>query len=189
MRTFHTQRQGRNEELCTQLEWVESDLVAAQKAIIDEGKLLKEAEEERQVAMTQACQVKEEREVVEAKCKEVEQEKDQLKKELEELWVASNARKKELEELWARFATKKKKLEEDYQKQVDDMFFFNYQCCMRKNNITQDIPNCLSDEENATVSGPAQGYKDLDVVGLSNEEYCIFAFFFYFPQLYPDMTL
>ena len=44
--------------------------------------------------------------------------------------------KKELEELWAGFTTEKNELEKDYQKQVDEIFFFGYQCCMRKNDIT-----------------------------------------------------
>ena len=43
----------------------------------------------------------------------------------------------------------------DYQKQADEMFFFGYQCCMRKNDITHDIPNYPSDEEDATINGPA----------------------------------
>nr|CAN77597.1 hypothetical protein VITISV_001303 [Vitis vinifera] len=73
--------------------------------------------------------------------------------------------KKELEELRAGFAVEKEELKEDYQKQVDEMFFFGYQCYMRKNDITHDTPNYLYDEEDATVSGPAQGDKDSDAVG------------------------
>lgn len=47
--------------------------------------LLKEVEEEREVAKTEACRVKKEKKVVEAKCKDAKQVKDLLKKELEEL--------------------------------------------------------------------------------------------------------
>lgn len=48
------------------------------------------------------------------------------------------------------------------------MFFYGYQCCMRKNGITQDIPTYLSDDEkNATVSSPAQGDKGSDAPGPS----------------------
>ncbi|RVW73821.1 hypothetical protein CK203_056637 [Vitis vinifera] len=76
---------------------------------------------------------------------------------------------KELEELRVGFAVEKETLIEDYQKQVDEMFFFGYQCCMRKNGITQYIPSYPSNEEkDATVSGPAQGDKDLDVVSPSD---------------------
>ena len=75
-----------------------------------------------------------------------------------------NAQKNELEELRARFDAQKKELEDEYQKQVDDMFFFSYQCCMRKNDITQYIPNYPSDEEDAAADGPTQKDKDSDVV-------------------------
>ena len=44
------------------------------------------------------------------------------------------------------------------------MFFFSYQCCMRKNDITQYIPNYPSDKEGAAAGGPAQKDKDSDVV-------------------------
>ena len=48
------------------------------------------------------------------------------------------------------------------------MFFYNYQCCIRKNNITQDIPTYPSDdEENATISDLAQRDKDPDAPGSS----------------------
>ncbi|KAL6319904.1 hypothetical protein AAG906_036977 [Vitis piasezkii] len=96
-----------------------------EKAISNGGRLLKETEEESEVAKAKARRMGEEKE------------------------------KKELEELRAGFAAEKEELKEDYQNQVDEMFFFGYQCCMRKNNITHDIPNYLYDEEDATVSGPA----------------------------------
>lgn len=97
--------------------------------------------------------MKKEREAVEVKCKDAEQEKDQLKKELKELQATFDAQNKELEELQAGFAAEKE-LEEDCQKQVDDMFF-GYQCCLKKNDNSQDIPNYPSNEKDATISGPA----------------------------------
>lgn len=48
------------------------------------------------------------------------------------------------------------------------MFFFGYQCCMRKNDITRDIPSYHYEKEDATINGPVQEDKDPDVVGLSN---------------------
>ena len=93
MRGFFTQQLDSNEELHTQLKRAENDPVAAQKAITDRGKLLKEIEEEREVVKAEVCQMREEMETTEAKCKNVEQEKDQLKKELEELGMTSDARK------------------------------------------------------------------------------------------------
>lgn len=109
------------------------------------------------VAKAEAYRMGEEKEVAKAKCKGLEQEKYQLMKELEELRAG--------------FSAKKEALIEDYQKQVDQIFFFGYQCCMRKNDITQYIPNYPSnEEEDATISGPAQGDKDLDVVGPSDRQ-------------------
>lgn len=78
------------------------------------------------------------------------------------------AQKKELEEFWVGFTIEKKELEKDYQKQVDEMFFFDYQCCMRKNGITQDIPSYPSNDEDATVSGPAQEDKNSEAINPSN---------------------
>lgn len=45
------------------------------------------------------------------------------------------------------------------------MFFFGYQCCMRKNGITHDIPSYSFDEKDVAVSGPAHEDKDSDAVG------------------------
>ncbi|RVW91808.1 hypothetical protein CK203_045906 [Vitis vinifera] len=45
------------------------------------------------------------------------------------------------------FAAQKKNLEAEYQKQVDEMYFFSYRCCMKKNGITQDILSFPSDDE------------------------------------------
>lgn len=154
MQAFFTQRLGSDKELCTQLEKVKGDLSATQKAIVDEGRLLKEAEEEREIAKTEACEVKVEKDATEVKCKDVEQEKEQLQKELEELR--------------ATYATQKKELDEDYHKQVYDMFFFGYQCCMMKNDITQDILSYPSNEEDVAINGPTKRDKDPDAVGPSN---------------------
>lgn len=78
-----------------------------------------------------------------------------MMKKLEELRTASNVKKKELEELRAGFAVENEALMEDYQKQVDEMFLFGYQCYMRKNDIAQDISHYPSDDKDVTVSGPA----------------------------------
>lgn len=78
MQAFFTQRLESDKELCTQLEKVKGDLSTTQKAIVDEGRLLKEAEEERETAKTEACEVKVENDATEVKCKDVEQEKEQL---------------------------------------------------------------------------------------------------------------
>ncbi|RVW87621.1 hypothetical protein CK203_041195 [Vitis vinifera] len=49
----------------------------------------------------------------------------------------------------ARFAAQKKEMEEEYQRQADEMYFFGYCCCMKKNGIMHDILSLPSDEEDA----------------------------------------
>ena len=49
--------------------------------------------------------------------------------------------KRELQDLRIRFAAQKKDLEVNYQKQVDDMFFYGYRCCMKKHGIANDTPS------------------------------------------------
>ena len=61
--------------------------------------------------------------------------------------------KLELEQTVVGFAKKRKELKVVYQHQVDDMFFYDYWCCMKKHSITNDIPNIPSDEENDVVLG------------------------------------
>ena len=53
----------------------------------------------------------------------------------------------------ARFAAQKE-LETEYQRQIDEMYFFDYRCCMKKNGIMHDIPSLPSDDENAIPRGP-----------------------------------
>lgn len=40
------------------------------------------------------------------------------------------------------------------------MFFFSYQCCMKKNDIAQDTPNYPSDDDDAIADDSTQGDKD-----------------------------
>ncbi|WKA06515.1 hypothetical protein VitviT2T_024411 [Vitis vinifera] len=44
-----------------------------------------------------------------------------------------------------------KELEMTYQQQVDDMFFYNHRCCMKKHDITNDIPNIPFDNDKDEV--------------------------------------
>ena len=39
------------------------------------------------------------------------------------------------------FVVQEEELEAKYQKQVDDMFFYGYRCCMKKHGIAQDTPS------------------------------------------------
>ncbi|RVW23721.1 hypothetical protein CK203_100831 [Vitis vinifera] len=60
------------------------------------------------------------------------------KKQREDLQLRLSAQKEELE---GEFAMENEKLEANYQKQVDDMFFFGYRYCMKKNGIKRDVPS------------------------------------------------
>ena len=74
------------------------------------------------------------------------------KKQNEDLQLPLAAQKKELE---GEFAADREALEADYQKQVDDMFFFGYRCCMKKNGIKRDVPSILPGEEKKLLDKPA----------------------------------
>ncbi|RVW72874.1 hypothetical protein CK203_057176 [Vitis vinifera] len=50
--------------------------------------------------------------------------------------------------------TEREKLEADYQKQVDEMFFFGYRCCMKKHGIKRDIPLIPPGEEKKLLDKP-----------------------------------
>lgn len=122
MKTFITQQMGGSEELRSKLVQTEGDFAVAYKAIADGAEALRKTGEQREVTQAEARRLRMEENDAEAKCRDVEQENDHLKKELEELWTG--------------FVSQKKKLEDEYQKQVDDMFLFGYQYCMKKNDIT-----------------------------------------------------
>ena len=154
-------------EMCSWLEMVEADLATAQKAVADGAEKLKMAEEEKRVIQAEADQLKGEKEALEGQVNGVEQENSQLKKKVDKLRVSLAAQKKETEglqaglvaqrkEMEARFAAQKKELEIEYQRQVDEIYFFGYHCCMKKNDIMHDIPFLPSDDEDAILVGPPQ---------------------------------
>ena len=122
MKTFISQQMGGRKELRSKLVWAEGDLAAAYKAVTDGAEALRKTEEQREATQAETRRLRKEENAAKAKCKDAEQENDHLKKKLEELWTG--------------FAAQKKKLEDEYQKQIDGMFFFGYQYCMKKNDIT-----------------------------------------------------
>lgn len=112
---------------------------------------MRKAEEGKEVVEAEARQLAEEREVGKKKVKE------------EAKWL-----RQELQELQARFSIQKEKLEVEYQKQMDDMFFYGYRCSMKKHGITQDTPRFPSNDEDETVGGPDRGGGDAARVGPSD---------------------
>ena len=120
---FH--HMSNSEELRVKLKRAESDLATIEKAIVEGAKALKLVEWEKEVILIDADKLREEGKIVEIKLKETEQENFELKKEMEELRAGFMAQKKEVDELQTRFATQKNELETEYQKQVDEMYFFD----------------------------------------------------------------
>lgn len=116
---------------------MESGLTTAQKATANGAEALRRAEEEREMAQVEANHLREEVKATEAKDRDADQEIAHLRKELEESRAG--------------FAVQKKELENKYHRQVDDIFFVGYRCCIKKNDITQDTPSYLSDDEGEAV--------------------------------------
>ena len=167
MCAFISHHPGGIEEMRSWLEMVEADLATSQKAVADGAEKLKLAEEEKRVIQAEADLLRGENEALEGQVKRVEQENSQLKKEVDKLWASLVAQKKETEglqagliaqrkEMEAGFAAQKKELEIEYQRQVGEMYFFGYHCCMKKNDIMHDIPSLPSDDEDAIFGGPSR---------------------------------
>ena len=75
------------------------------------------------------------------------------KKQREDLQLRLSAKKEELE---VEFAAKREELEADEQKQVDEMYFFAYCCCMKKHDIKWDVPSIPPSEEAKLRGKPSQ---------------------------------
>ncbi|KAJ9678368.1 hypothetical protein PVL29_020517 [Vitis rotundifolia] len=126
MRAFISHRMSTAEEFHAKLEKAREKKEAARDEVERLRRESKEAEH-----------LRKEREAVEAKCQESEE----------------NARlRKEIDELRSGLAAQKE-LEEEYQKQVDEMYFVGYRCCMKKNDITRDTPSFSSDDEDDALDG------------------------------------
>ena len=80
MRAFITQKMGDSEELRAKLERVKSDLVDAQKVVMDEAKALGKAEGEKETTQAEVGRLREEVKVVEAKGRNANKEIERLRK-------------------------------------------------------------------------------------------------------------
>lgn len=99
----------------------ESKAAIAGKLVEKGIELSRKIEEENEVAEAEAHQLVEEKKAMEVGKKNVEKEVGQLRQKLHE-----------------RFLVQKEELKVEYQKRVDDMFFYGYQYCMKKHGINQD---------------------------------------------------
>lgn len=131
----------RNEELLVGLEMAKSKVVTAWKLAEEGACLLRKTDEEKEASQVEACQLAKEKTTMMTK-------KEKTKNEIAQL-------RRELQDLRARFAAQKKDLETNYQKQVDDKFFYGYRCCMKKHDITNDTPNFpFDDDDDEFLGGP-----------------------------------
>ena len=106
-------------------------------------------------------------ESMDARLLEAEDEMAQLRGEVRQFRTEMSIEKKQKEDLQLRlttqkeeldgeFAAEREELEVDYQKQVDEMYFFDYRYCMKKHGIKRDVPSIPPGEKEKLRSKPAQ---------------------------------
>ena len=127
---------------------------------------LSTARGENEALRADLAEAKSREESMEARLHEAEDEMARLRGDVRQLRTEASIEKKQKEDLQLRlvaqkeelegeFAADRKALEADYQKQVDDMFFFGYRCCMKKNDIKWDVPSIPPGEEKKLLDKPA----------------------------------
>lgn len=122
-----------NKDLFASLDTAKSKVATGWKLAKEGTSLLRKIEEEKEAVQAETHRLVEEKNIMAAN-----------KKKDKEKVVRLN---QELQDLRAGFATQNEDFEADYQKQVDDMFFYDYQCCMKKHGIAQDNPSFPSDDK------------------------------------------
>lgn len=98
-----------SEDFRTRLETIKSDVVATRKLVEEGVGLLRMTEEEKEAAQAEVRWLAEEKEAIMAGNNKTDEEARRLRQELR-----------------AGFAIQKEELETEYQKQVDNMFFYSY---------------------------------------------------------------
>lgn len=143
MRTYIAHNMDESEDLRTSLETMKSEVVAAWNLVEEGTDLLRKTEEENKVVQTNTRRLAEEKDAMATDKEKIEEE--------------------------AGFTKQKKALEATYQKQVDDMFFYSYWCCMKKHGITQDTSSFSSDDEDEVLNDLTQRGGDVSWANLSSE--------------------
>ena len=152
MKAFASQRKNSENQLRLRLEEAEASLSTAR--------------EDNEALQAELAEAKSREESMDARLHEAEDEMTLLRGEVRQLWTEISIEKKQRkdlqlrlsaqkEELKSEFAAEREELEADYQKQVDDMFFFGYRCCMKKNGIKRDVPSIPPGEEKKLLDKPA----------------------------------
>ena len=138
MRSYIAYNMDKNKELLVDLETARSEVATARKLAEKGASLLRKIEEEKKTFQAEAHWLAKEKLTMAAEKEKVEEETVRLRRELQDFCVG--------------FSTQEEDLEVDYQKQVDVMFFYDYQCCIKKHGIANDTHNFPSnDEENESL--------------------------------------
>lgn len=131
-----------NKELLVDLEMVRNEAAAGQNLAKEGVCLLRKANEEKEMSQVEAHRLVEEKATMVAKNEKTKEKTVWLRRELQDLRVG--------------LATQKKDLEADYQKQIDDILFYDYQRCMKNHDIANDTPIfSFDDEDDEFLGGPA----------------------------------
>ncbi|RVW62162.1 hypothetical protein CK203_062582 [Vitis vinifera] len=124
--------QKHEEELRLRLEQAKASLSAARE---DNEALrvgLAEAKSREESVDSRLYEAEDEMTLLRGKVRQLRTEVSIEKKQREDLQLCLLAQKEEME---GEFAVEREELEADYQKQVDEMYFFGYRCCMKKHGI------------------------------------------------------
>ena len=167
MKAFVSQRINSEEELHLRLEQVEASLSAARRASEESAEVLKKSQEDNEALRIELAEAESQEESTDARLHEAEGEMARLRGEVRQLRTEVSIEKKQRkdlqlhlsaqkEELEVEFTAEREELEANHQKQVDEMYFFGYRCCMKKHGIKQDVPSIPPGEEDKLRGKPSQ---------------------------------
>lgn len=161
-----------NEDFLASFEMAKSKIAATRNLVEKNTTLLRKTKKENEASQVAARRLVEEKEVMATDKKKVEEEVVWLRQDLQNLRVG--------------FVTQKEDLEADYQKQVEDMFFYNYRCCIKKHGIAQDTPSSPSDDKDKFLGDLTQGEGQASRGSPSGEWASLFIFIYY-DYLWPGL--
>ncbi|RVW87309.1 hypothetical protein CK203_037253 [Vitis vinifera] len=151
MKAFASQRKNSEDQLRLRLAEVEASLSTARGENEALQVDLAEAKSQEESMEARLHEAEDEVALLRGEVRHLRTEVSIEKKQREDLQLRLSAQKEELE---GEFATEREELEADYQKQVNDMFFFGYRCCMKKNGIKRDVPSIPPGEEKKLLDKP-----------------------------------
>lgn len=150
IRAYTTQNMDDHQELQAHLEATKAAKAAARKMAKEWTSVLRKA--------------KLENEALQAKIRRLKSDNIALRTSKAKTKEASARLKLELDQTRVGFAKEKNELEVAYQQQVDDMFFYDYHCCTKRHDITDDILNIPSNDEDEAMLGLGAGQNDVSTM-------------------------